>query len=142
MNDYLRQWHTEHPEKAKIYAHDNYLRHRVKKLEQRAEWRKKNPEYFHIYNRKFSEKLNESARDRAYKSKYGISLEDYNRLSEAQRGLCALCLRPSMNKKLAVDHDHKTGRIRGLLCVVCNRIILGRIDSIEGFWERLIEYKK
>ncbi len=57
------------------------------------------------------------------KKHYGISLEDYNRMLSDQKGLCAICGCPettSTKKRLAVDHDHKTGKIRSLLCRACN----------------------
>lgn len=53
---------------------------------------------------------------------YGVSAEDYRRLLESQGGVCAICGKPETAKihgavkDLAVDHCHKTGRIRGLLC--------------------------
>lgn len=56
------------------------------------------------------------------KSTYGITLEDYGAILESQGRTCAICGRtPEENgKRLAVDHDHETGEVRGLLCVVCN----------------------
>lgn len=52
---------------------------------------------------------------------FGISLEDYDLKLEEQKGVCAICggLCKS-GKRLAVDHDHKTGNIRDLLCGNCN----------------------
>lgn len=57
---------------------------------------------------------------------------------ESQMGLCAICKRP---KKLNVDHDHKTGEIRGLLCSRCNLGLASFGDSIEGL-EKAIDYLK
>jgi len=51
---------------------------------------------------------------------YGISLEEYQRLFEYQRGGCAICRRPPKKLPLAVDHCHATGLTRGLLCRACN----------------------
>ncbi len=62
---------------------------------------------------------------------YGITLEDYERLLAAQGGVCAICGAPSPGPKetnFHVDHDHVTGRLRGLLCECCN-IGIGYFDS-------------
>jgi hypothetical protein len=60
-------------------------------------------------------------------AKYGQTLAEYERLAAAQGNVCALCGRtqrpvPGVNRvTLSVDHDHRTGRVRGLLCNDCNR---------------------
>jgi hypothetical protein len=56
-------------------------------------------------------------------TRYGIKYADYEALGAAQGGLCAICRRPPTNTKygrLHVDHDHATGKVRGLLCHTCN----------------------
>ena len=60
------------------------------------------------------------ARDRRLRRKYGLTLAQYNRMLKAQGGVCKLCGRPPQKLALAVDHDHKTKRVRGLLCFTCN----------------------
>lgn len=63
--------------------------------------------------------------------KYGITLEEYEELFKLQKGRCKICNKKS-KIRLPVDHDHKTGRVRGLLCSNCN-LLLGAIerDGIE-----------
>lgn len=52
---------------------------------------------------------------------YNISEDEYNRLLESQHGVCAICCGiPSGRRPLVVDHDHRTGTVRGLLCSPCN----------------------
>ena len=53
---------------------------------------------------------------------YSMSLEEYNKLFEEQEGRCAICGKHQsyLKKGLSVDHDHVTGKIRGLLCNNCN----------------------
>jgi hypothetical protein len=59
-----------------------------------------------------------------YKTKYGITVDEYEMLLAKQGGVCALCHQAcTTGKRLAVDHDHITSRIRGLLCFHCNTAI-------------------
>lgn len=79
----------------------------------------------------FASKLRRQSMKWRIKSKYGITLDQYDAMHEAQGGLCAICGRAeTMVIKgtlcmLAVDHDGATGRVRGLLCVNCNMAIGG-----------------
>jgi DNA-directed RNA polymerase subunit RPC12/RpoP len=59
---------------------------------------------------------------------YGITPEQYDELLERQQGKCAVCLKDKeeFNVRLAVDHDHVSGEIRGLLCRYCNHRLVGR----------------
>lgn len=55
---------------------------------------------------------------------YGITPEHYDEMFERQGGRCAICEKPKTPKRrLAVDHDHKTGKVRALLCTRCNPAI-------------------
>jgi hypothetical protein len=56
---------------------------------------------------------------------YGLGAGDYERLLAAQGGRCAICRARPKSKRLAVDHDHKTGAVRGLLCSRCNHDLMG-----------------
>jgi hypothetical protein len=73
-------------------------------------------------------------RDAQIKHEFGITGEEYRARLAAQGGVCVLCRRPETAVRvgrvmaLAVDHDHVTGRIRGLLCSTCNRT-LGYVES-------------
>jgi len=66
-------------------------------------------------------------RDCRFRNAYGITLEQYNEIREAQSGRCAICKRheSELKRALHVDHDHATGKVRGLLCEDCN-VALGR----------------
>jgi hypothetical protein len=64
--------------------------------------------------------------------KYGLTVSQFDQLSEAQNGVCAICKEEnSLHDKLYVDHDHLTGEVRGLLCVRCNAGIGMFLDSTE-----------
>jgi hypothetical protein len=53
----------------------------------------------------------------------GVTDDEYARLLAAQGGHCALCPNVPKTRRLHVDHDHATGRVRGLLCYRCNRAL-------------------
>lgn len=72
---------------------------------------------------------------------YGLAPGEYDRIKEHQGGVCALCLRANgASKRLAVDHDHRTGEARGLLCGPCNRGVLGHAHDDPEFFRRCIAY--
>lgn len=52
---------------------------------------------------------------------FSLTEEDYQHIVDHQGNVCAICLRPPKDKRLAVDHDHKTGLIRGAVCWSCNK---------------------
>jgi hypothetical protein len=86
-------------------------------------------------NKKFKTHNPEYSRTYRLNRFFGLSLEDYDNLLSKQGGGCAVCGKtPEQEKKsLAVDHDHKTGEIFGLLCYRCNHGIIGKIRNPEIF---------
>lgn len=85
----------------------------------------------------------EKTRNYQYKRFYGISLNDYNRMFDLQEGKCLCCgtHQSVIPRRLRVDHNHKTGRVRGLLCDSCN-VSLGLIKENIGTLESMILYLK
>ena len=78
-----------------------------------------------ISNRKwkirYPDKLKHYSWRHGINKRYGMSEEKYNALYKAQKGRCFICRQKETSRKhLSIDHNHKTGRIRGLLCVKCN----------------------
>lgn len=70
-----------------------------------------------------SERVARLERNSHYKSRYGITLEDYERILIAQKGRCVICgsdKAGNVGQCFAVDHCHETGKVRGLLCIKCN----------------------
>lgn len=82
---------------------------------------------------------------RSLRADFGLSLEDYNAMLEAQGGVCAICKQPETHKRngklkaLAVDHHHGTGKIRGLLCSDCNTGI-GKLKDSVNILSNAIDY--
>jgi len=73
-------------------------------------------------------------------AKFEITEEDYQRILKSQGGICAICKNRD-SRNLAVDHDHETGKIRGLLCSNCNRG-LGRFKDSAERLQSAIDYLK
>jgi len=128
--EYNRQWIKNNPEKIAEY---NAARRAKRKLNPPTPKPKTEEElaYNREYNKTHKDKLNAyrraryafdsaTVRNQTYKSRYGITLEDYNNMYEAQSGLCAICFKSSGARRLSVDHNHTTGAVRGLLCHRCN----------------------
>jgi hypothetical protein len=78
------------------------------------------------------------ARSKSYRERYGITVEQYEAMLAAQGGVCAICGKLNGNSRLYVDHCHRDGGVRGLLCARCNSW-LGRYEQ-PGFLERADAY--
>lgn len=88
-------------------------------------------------------KMQDFQRSRDLRSKYGISVQQYQSMLDAQFGLCAICgsasSRSIRSPNLHVDHNHETGAVRGLLCHPCNLGIGYLSDSAETI-KRALDY--
>jgi hypothetical protein len=73
--------------------------------------------------------------------KYDLSYEAWTKMFDAQKGLCLGCYRHQKDVKdtFCVDHDHITGKIRGLLCRQCNLVLGNAADNAETL-RRLADY--
>lgn len=71
---------------------------------------------------------------------YKVTLEQYYLMLAQQDGKCAICLLKPRTQRLAVDHDHKTGAIRGLLCMLCNHKLLGAAREDPDILRRALRY--
>ena len=68
-------------------------------------------------------------RERYLWKRYGLTPAQDKKMEELQRGLCKICLQ---KRRLYIDHDHKTGRVRGKICFRDNHRLLGR--GLESAW--------
>ena len=107
-------------EKQLAQAKALYAKRRPQKIAQNAAWRKTlSPERKRAINH----------RDILWRD-YRITPTEYGAMLAAQGGVCAICRQPPAQRRLAVDHDHKTDKIRGLLCMRCNPMLGYAKDSI------------
>lgn len=83
----------------------------------------------------------EAARARWLRRRFGMNIADWDALYEAQGQGCAICGIPENRdgRSLAVDHDHSTGAVRGLLCTACNQA-LGCFADDPARLQRAIDY--
>lgn len=81
-----------------------------------------------------------AAHEKRVQDTYGISGEEYARLLALQGGRCAICRNVPRTIRLAVDHNHKTGAVRGLLCKRCNHDLLGGGHDDVVMLYRALEY--
>lgn len=102
-------------------------------------WQIRNPDK--VTARKLRWKAAHPGHHRAYllKRDFGITLAQYNIKLESQGGVCAICSDPPGKRPLAVDHDHQTGKIRGLLCLTCN-VGIGSLKDNSEILRRAITY--
>lgn len=90
-------------------------------------WQKANPEKFKSAQRRGD-----------LRRSYGITVEQYDQVFEIQGGVCAICGGVNLDgRRLFVDHNHETGKIRGLLCLPCNYALGYLKESPELFIKAL-----
>ena len=106
---------------AKRYREDpDRVKQRVLK------WQRENRDRYRASQRRIKQSPEGKRREREghLRRTHGITQADYDAMVEAQKGRCKICgRRPAEGKSFHIDHDHVTGRIRGLLCSSCNHAL-------------------
>lgn len=80
-------------------------------------------------------------RKRDLRLRFNLTIDKYNDMLNSQKKCCAICKKKNMVKNFSVDHNHKTGKIRGLLCRECNSGLGFMKDSIK-ILSNAIDYLK
>ena len=94
-----------------------------------------------VLERKEAKKMHNHKRAfRRYRNNYGLSVEGYTQMLLNQSGLCGIC-NEQLVGRTALDHDHKTGRLREILCWHCN-VMLGQAKDKTDILIRGAEYLK
>lgn len=120
---YMKTYYKENLEKAKAQGKAWYKANLETAREMIKAWHKANPD---------------KLKANSLKRKYGLTLEEFKNLLKKQENKCAICGRSG---KLVVDHDHRTGKIRDLLCNNCNRGI-GYLKDSSGVLLKAAQYLK
>lgn len=117
---------------------DYYLRNKETILAKRTVYRNKNRE---IINKKKRGAQPEKRWAEFIKGRYGITSEQYHEILASQGGGCAICGTTvcQTGRRLCVDHDHQTGKVRGILCTACNAV-LGYSSDTPDILRRAIAY--
>lgn len=139
--EYARQWRKNNPQKSAEHAKRSRIKNKDKIVERQRKWCAQNKEH-HIQNSKEWYKNNKDrVRDLRLQREFGMTLEEYNAMFVSQNGLCSICGGgpDAKNKRLAVDHDHKTGKIRSLLCRGCN-VGIGNLKDSPDLLEKAAKY--
>jgi len=119
-------------DRAKIIRKEKYRLKKINKVYKKRVCEGCNGKFLEINGRKrwcsekcskYSVTAKREVRNKRLLKRYGISIIDYENMYEQQGGCCSICKDILFNSKrfAAVDHDHKTGKVRGLLCKFCNR---------------------
>jgi len=126
-----RKWVEKNREKFLAYHREYSARESTKK--RRRELYRKRIEHYKQRDREHYYKTKERHRELQMAKKYGISVERYREMFDQQNNLCAICgeKESTKNKVLSVDHDHKTGKVRSLLCGKCNKALGFIQDNLE-----------
>ncbi|WP_292980954.1 endonuclease VII domain-containing protein [Mycobacterium sp.] len=110
---YLRDWRERNADRLRTERRDRYQNEDPTVREQKRR-----------SDREAYAKDPDRRRDSRLRCQFGITLSEYRAMEDSQSGVCAICgLECVSGRSLAVDHDHGTGEVRGLLCANCNRAI-------------------
>jgi hypothetical protein len=140
-----REW----PERRIRFINDDKTDHRFENLTLydgiAGEFDHKTREGKLAYLKKYRSLNPENEKSRSLRGSFGISLDDYVIMLNRQNGKCAICGQAETHKRngrvkaLAVDHDHKSGKIRGLLCSDCNTGI-GKLKDDQKILRKAADY--
>lgn len=121
-------------------SHQSYLRNKDRVNARSFEWRKKHPDKAIAAVIKHRTKNRDRFEAARIMYEYGITFQEYDALLTKQNGTCAICRLPcATGRKLCIDHDHKTGKVRGLLCRTCNSGI-GLLKEDIDTLKRAVQY--
>lgn len=142
-----KEYDTKNIEKSKQRSDRYYAKNSEKIKKKGKQWKKNNSERVNKLNKQWRDEhpdIIKTARQKCrLKQNFNISLEVYYEMLEKQNHCCAICGKHEnkLKKRLAIDHNHKTGEIRGLLCSNCN-LAISLFDDDQTILYKAINYLK
>ena len=129
---YKRDYRARNPDKMREY------REKPEAMEKRRQYERE---------RNATRRGQKQNADVYYRYRYGLTVAQIDAMIEEQGGVCAICLKPEVKtdprtgqpRRLSVDHDHRTGLPRQMLCQSCNWI-LAKVDDSPALLERFVAY--
>ena len=123
---------------------ERYLKNYDREKQKNKEYREKNKELIRTKQIKYNRENPEKRKNAILKNVYGITLDQYNQMFEKQKGKCAICKRhqKDLTRTLCVDHNHKTKKVRGLLCLTCNTDVSVVENRLKEMLKYLNKYRK
>lgn len=136
-----KAYHEANKDKIKAKDREYYKANAEKIKNKQKDYYKVNKDKVKQYIQTYSRSNPDVQRKTQYKRKFGITLEDYDKMLVEQKEKCCICDKhqSELNKLLHVDHDHKSGKIRWLLCGDCN-LALGMFKDDEILLTNAIKY--
>lgn len=139
FNDYRRNYNLENKEKVKEKNKKYNVLTRIRRQEWTAQDRKENPERYKEYGIKYNHLNYVQYQAKRTARKYGLSYDDYIEMIKLSNDKCAICNQEEKRRlgkqekltQLSIDHNHKTGKVRDLICYGCNLIIGYAEDDIQ-----------
>jgi hypothetical protein len=129
---HVKQWREANPERAAQLKRESAARNKAHMAEYHRGYYLKNKEKKLAVSSAWYRQNKDRAKDRDMHRMYGVGKAWYDALLEKQNGVCAICGKAPITNRLAIDHNHTTGKSRGLLCLPCNGL-LNRVESIPGW---------
>lgn len=133
-----RAWQKKNPKRCKILAKRSYNKHIKYNRARSLAWYRNNKKRVSTARHDWGKKNPRQAKDRRLKRKYGITMKEFLLFRKAQNNRCAIC-RKLFRQTPHVDHDHKTGLFRGLLCFHCN-VGIGMLKDSYALLESASKY--
>lgn len=122
INARNRAAYAANPEKHRAITRKNRNRHLAKARARVRAWHKANPEKVRASTKAWRAANPDRVRAQFRRLRYGVTREEFEAMLVEQDGKCAICRKPPpAGRVLEVDHDHRTMKVRGLLCGACNR---------------------